>query len=93
MNRTYTLNAYFWGRTTCEFPMHILYATIGPTMVYFAVGLNQVYVYKYFIFSKLLHKNESKHLTSNLFISFDTKCDLFRWGFLWIFYGCGIPTP
>ena len=92
MNRTYTLNAYFWGRTSCEFPMHILYATIGPTMVYFAVGLNQVYVYKYFIFSKLLHEI-NLNLTFILFTSFDTKRYLFRWGFLWIFHGCGIHKP
>ena len=52
MNRTYTLSAYFWGRTTCEMPFHILYPTLSVVLAYHAVGLSDVSVSKIFMLSK-----------------------------------------
>jgi len=52
MNRTYTLSAYYWGRTTSELPFHLIYPTVFLCIVYWSVGLSEVSSSKFFILGK-----------------------------------------
>lgn len=56
MNRTYSLSAYYWGKTSSEFPFHILFATLVITIVYFVIGLNDTSISKFFILGFLFFK-------------------------------------
>jgi hypothetical protein len=48
-NRSYSIVPYFFGKTLCDIPFDILYAVLQITIVYFVVGLNENYIYKYFL--------------------------------------------
>lgn len=55
MNKTYCLSAYFWGRTSCEFPFHIFYPTLLVSITYFSIGLNNVLPEKFWIMGKKIY--------------------------------------
>jgi ABC-type multidrug transport system permease subunit len=40
LNKSYTVGAYFWGKTLSEFPFHVFYPALNVAVTYYAIGLN-----------------------------------------------------
>ena len=51
LNRTYTVSAYYWGKTSSEMPFHIIYPILQVLIIYFLVGLNLEPVSRFFCLS------------------------------------------
>ena len=52
LNKTYTVSAYFWGKSTCDMPFDLLYPFLSVVITYFLVGLNETSITKFFTLSK-----------------------------------------
>lgn len=50
LNKSYSVGAYFWGRSFAEFPFHVLLPIVTTTIMYYAIGLNPA-VEQFFILS------------------------------------------
>lgn len=51
-NNMYHVSAYFWAKIFSEFPSSTLTPAIFGTIVYYAIGFNTVYWYKFPVFCK-----------------------------------------
>jgi len=47
LSKSYSTSAYFWGRCFAETPFLIVYPVIFISILYFAIGLNNSYWYKF----------------------------------------------
>ena len=53
LNKSYSVAAYFWGRSFAEFPFHIALPILTTSILYYAIGLNSS-VERFFMLSKYL---------------------------------------
>jgi len=51
-NNMYSVSAYFWAKIISEFPSSLLTPVIFGSIVYFIIGLNDVFWYKFPLFCK-----------------------------------------
>jgi ABC-type multidrug transport system permease subunit len=51
-NNMYSVSSYFFGKIIAELPGSILTPVIYGSIVYFAIGLNTVYAWKFFLYCK-----------------------------------------
>lgn len=49
LNKTYSTSAYFWGRTTSDFFLHLIFPFLSVLIPYFIIGLSLVNAGKFFI--------------------------------------------
>lgn len=52
-NNMYDVSAYFFAKVTSELPLSILIPVLFDVIVYWAIGLNDEYTYKFFIFAAI----------------------------------------
>lgn len=66
LNRTYSVSAYFWGKSASDMPFHLLYPILSCSITYFLVGLNTEPISRFFCLSKnyLFILFEIKHFYS-----------------------------
>ena len=65
LNRTYSVSAYFWGKSASDMPFHLLYPILSVVITYFIVGLNTEPISRFFVLSKIFLIN---YLLSNFLI-------------------------
>ena len=80
LNRTYSVSAYYWGKTSSEFPFHVLYPIIQISIIYFLVGLSLDPYDKFFVLSKYLK------IHSFMFYSGNWDSHIFHRNILWIIF-------
>lgn len=55
LNKSYSVAAYFWGRSFAEFPFHVALPILTTSILYYAIGLNPS-VERFFMLSIIIVK-------------------------------------
>ncbi|EGR32908.1 hypothetical protein IMG5_067050 [Ichthyophthirius multifiliis] len=69
LNKSYTVGAYFWGKSLSELPFHIYYPIIQVAMTYYAIGLNNNDAKYFFILAAAMICTYFYGVSYGLFIS------------------------
>lgn len=51
INKTYSVNSFFWARSLAEFPFQLIYPALVVIIAYYVIGLNDTDVKLFFTLS------------------------------------------